>query len=693
MLNTPILFLVFNRLDTTKQVFAKIREIQPRQLFIGADGARPEKEGEKEKVEAVRKYILENIDWECEVKTLFREQNLGCGVAVSEAITWFFENVEQGIILEDDTLPDLSFFGFCESLLERYKENQKIMMISGTNYLFGKKDKKDIDLDYYYSDLCSIWGWATWKNRWALMENNIKEIDRSNISRRYKNPYFAEAMSNMIQNSISGDLDTWDTKWFYSFIKNDKISIVSINNLISNLGYNGAHAHQDTSPFLNMPTKSIRNLSSLKTKDNIKVNEFLDKIAIDSIVKGDKMKPTLYQKIRYNLSKRISPFKSKLRIIKNKILNPPKKLKLVKNYFKTKYSKTALLSYITYPFIKQIEYKHTNHAECFMIAEALNKLGYNVDIIDWNNTMAIDYKIYDLIFGFGEPLENFYMHEDVNTLKAKKVLYMTGLHGFTVSQLSMQRLKDVYSKTKINMFRSARYVTNLHIFQNNFSDAIINLGNKFVANTYQKYFDNPIYSMPASFHKTYSPNLSEKDFDKSKNHFLWFGSNGIVHKGLDILLEIFKKREDIYLHVCGANSWEKEFFEYYNNVFSNRKNIINHGFIDINSQDFKSILDNCAFTIFPSIGEGGCASVVTAMGNGGLIPIVSLNCGLDVEEFGFVTDEITEHSFEVLINLSLELTTNEIRTKSEKTYKYVNENHSMQMYRNNIFNHLKNILS
>ena len=131
MLNTPILFLVFNRPDTTQRVFAQIRKIQPKQLFIAADGARKGKEGEQERVAQVRKLILEGIDWDCEVKTLFRDENLGCGKAVSEGITWFFKNVEQGIILEDDTLPDLSFFPFCEELLERYKDDERVAMISG----------------------------------------------------------------------------------------------------------------------------------------------------------------------------------------------------------------------------------------------------------------------------------------------------------------------------------------------------------------------------------------------------------------------------------------------------------------------------------------------------------------------------------------------------------------------------------
>ena len=137
-LNTPVLLLMFNRLDTTKQVVERIREVAPKQLFIVADGARTGREGEKEKCELVRQWVLNAVDWSCEVKTLFREHNLGCGKSVSGGITWFFEQVEQGIILEDDTLPDVSFFRFASELLECYKNDEQVMSISAANLMADK---------------------------------------------------------------------------------------------------------------------------------------------------------------------------------------------------------------------------------------------------------------------------------------------------------------------------------------------------------------------------------------------------------------------------------------------------------------------------------------------------------------------------------------------------------------------------
>ncbi len=152
-LETAVLFLVFNRLDTTKQVFEAIKEAKPPRLYIAADGARKDKSGEEEEVKAVREYVMKNIDWDCEIKTLFREKNFGCKYAVSGAIDWFFENEEQGIILEDDCLPSQSFFWFCEELLERYKDDMRIFMIAGTSYLFNEYEAIN---DYFFSKYISI---------------------------------------------------------------------------------------------------------------------------------------------------------------------------------------------------------------------------------------------------------------------------------------------------------------------------------------------------------------------------------------------------------------------------------------------------------------------------------------------------------------------------------------------------------
>jgi hypothetical protein len=300
MFNTPILFLVFNRLDTTKQVFAKIREIQPKQLFIGADGARPDKEGEKEKVEAVRNYILENIDWECEVKTLFREKNLGCGKAVSEAITWFFDNVEQGIILEDDTLPDLSFFTFCEQLLNYYKDEERVMHIGGSNFLMNKLK---INENYYFSKYPQIWGWATWKNRWYKYNFKIHEEKIEDFNLCLGNYNFAKDEILYWNNVFFNlkNIDTWDYQWIFSNWLYSGISIAPSINLIQNLGFgqDATHTYQKEAERLGIPSQSITKTIFLNN-DKILINEKADKITFKQYYYQE---TTILQKIRNRLSK------------------------------------------------------------------------------------------------------------------------------------------------------------------------------------------------------------------------------------------------------------------------------------------------------------------------------------------------------------------------------------------------------
>ncbi len=162
VLGTPVLFLIFNRPDTTTRVFEAIREARPSRLYVAADGPRADKEGEAQRCLETRK-ITEAVDWPCEVRRLYREENLGCKLAVSSAITWFFTHEEEGIILEDDCLPDQSFFPFCAAMLERYRDDGRIMMVLGTSLL---PPGGGPDADYLFTQYFLIWGWATWRRAW-----------------------------------------------------------------------------------------------------------------------------------------------------------------------------------------------------------------------------------------------------------------------------------------------------------------------------------------------------------------------------------------------------------------------------------------------------------------------------------------------------------------------------------------------
>lgn len=245
LLETPILFLVFNRQDTSEKVFKTIRESKPSKLYIASDGARESKKNEKQTVEMIRKMIVDGVDWECEVKTLFRDNNLGCKYAVSSAIDWFFENEEMGIILEDDCLPSLSFFWFCQELLILYKNDLRIWHITGNN--LNPTWRRDNSSSYYFGSVyASIWGWATWRDRWKHYDVEMK--DYSTFIAKGHIVDIADGGNSIKERAgelsrISKGFDTWDYQWTFARWKNSGMSINPSINMIQNIGFGEDAAH------------------------------------------------------------------------------------------------------------------------------------------------------------------------------------------------------------------------------------------------------------------------------------------------------------------------------------------------------------------------------------------------------------------------------------------------------------------
>lgn len=278
MLDTPILFLLFNRPDTTFRVFEAIRKQKPKKLYVAADGPRTEKTGEPELCDEA-KSIIDKIDWECEVKTLFRGENLGCKLAISGAINWFFEQEEKGIILEDDCLPCESFFPFCEQMLIKHQNDDDIMMVSGTNYLFGKYNKND---GYYKSALTPIWGWATWKRAWNKMKLNISLNDPSIVYNRFKNIDYTNYLLKSLQSANDKKINSWAIYWSFSIFTNNGYGIMPLKNQVSNIGVDGTHTAEKKSLSHFMITNNI-NFDSLKCIEDKTFLSKLDRINIQNI--------------------------------------------------------------------------------------------------------------------------------------------------------------------------------------------------------------------------------------------------------------------------------------------------------------------------------------------------------------------------------------------------------------------------
>lgn len=236
-MKTPLVFLVFNRPDTTKLVFETIRKARPAKLFLVADGPRPDRSGEAEQCALVRS-ILEGVDWPCNVQKNYSDVNMGCKRRISSGLDWVFSNVEEAIILEDDCLPDTSFFLFCEDLLDRYRQDERIGHISGVNFQFGARRPQE---SYYFSRYPHVWGWATWRRAWQDYDVEVKdwpEVRNENkFNHLFADKRLARRWGSIFTEVHEGMIDTWDYQWVFSNMVNNRLSITPHYNLVSNIGF------------------------------------------------------------------------------------------------------------------------------------------------------------------------------------------------------------------------------------------------------------------------------------------------------------------------------------------------------------------------------------------------------------------------------------------------------------------------
>jgi glycosyltransferase involved in cell wall biosynthesis len=350
-------------------------------------------------------------------------------------------------------------------------------------------------------------------------------------------------------------------------------------------------------------------------------------------------------------------------------------LRPVINYFNTNYKKNVLISYVVRPFRHGINLHHTNSAEGLIIAKIFNELGYNVDVVWIFSKKKIDFEKYDVIFGVGEPFERSFYY---NKKHIKRICYCTGTSPSFNNLATINRAKEVFEKKGKLLLSSTRLLNYCWSLQFTLSDGLIVLGNKFVADTYKSSFTGNIININASFYKifNYERVLQKKDFKSAQKHYLWFGGSGFIHKGVDLLLEVFRNRSDIFLHICGPLSAEPEFEAAYYEELYKTKNIHFYGFINIESEQFKYLLENCCFVIFPSCSEGGAASVINVMANGGLIPIVNRESSISIYDFGIDIDELNTDGIEKAINISQSFSVDELKFRSYKCGELINSRHT-----------------
>jgi hypothetical protein len=243
MIQSPVVFLIFNRPEQTARIFATIRAARPARLLVVADGPRPGRAGEEELCKKTRS-VVDGVDWPCDVLRNFSDANMGCGRRVSTGLDWAFAQVEEAIILEDDCLPDPSFFPYCAELLKRYRTDERVMMISGNNFQNGASRTPS---SYYFSQLTHCWGWATWRRAWRHYDFSMSEWRQQRGTRWIKaiakSPVLELHWRECFDAVMAGKIDTWDYQWVYCMLARNGLSIVPDSNLVTNIGFGAAATH------------------------------------------------------------------------------------------------------------------------------------------------------------------------------------------------------------------------------------------------------------------------------------------------------------------------------------------------------------------------------------------------------------------------------------------------------------------
>ncbi len=282
-MNVPVLLIIFNRSDTALQVLSRLREARINKLYIYSDGPRKEKTEEKDILTEVQKIIIKAVDWPCTITTNFQVENEGPRLAIGHAINWFFEHEEEGIILEHDCVPSVSFFGFCENLLKHYRDDERIMHISGDNFQFGKTIG---DGSYYFSKITHIWGFATWKRAWKYYDVDMKLYPEFKKENRIKDIIFHKRSlkfwNTIFEKTYLKQLQTWDYQWTFAVWCQNGLAILPNKNLVSNVGFD-ALALNTTNPNDRLAKMDTFEIKELKHPEFIIHNQEADANSIDEV--------------------------------------------------------------------------------------------------------------------------------------------------------------------------------------------------------------------------------------------------------------------------------------------------------------------------------------------------------------------------------------------------------------------------
>jgi glycosyltransferase involved in cell wall biosynthesis len=337
----------------------------------------------------------------------------------------------------------------------------------------------------------------------------------------------------------------------------------------------------------------------------------------------------------------------------------------------------VLLSYITTPFQSHVDLssamkRHTNIWECLEITRIWREHGYAVDVIDYTNTMFKPRKQYDFVIDIHHNLERLapLLHPG-----CIKILHITGSHWLFQNTAEYQRLLDLQQRRGITLYPKRLAPFSLGIEH---ADCATILGNGYAKTTFL-YSGKPLYSISPSTTIKF-PFFEDKNYSKCKKNFIWFGSSGMVHKGLDLVLEAFSQMPDYHLTVCGPIKAEKDFETAYSRELYDKPNITTLGWMDVEGESFNNVLNNSIALVFPSCSEAGIAASVVVCLHGGLIPIVSRHSAGDVEDFGITLEECTIEEIKQSVRYIAQLPEETLKEISYKAWSHANNNYTREQF-------------
>lgn len=365
-----------------------------------------------------------------------------------------------------------------------------------------------------------------------------------------------------------------------------------------------------------------------------------------------------------------------------------------KDVFKKGYTKRVLMCHLPETFTgKELPKYHSNFTECYTIARCFDRLGYSVDCVSRTKT-GIDYSQYDIVFGINGNafMGAFSANEKVKPLK---IFYSVGAETFFNYRETSLRNKDFHNRHGLWLLSSNRYVPGdvRTYYEANLSDAVICLGDEYVFSHFvaEEKQNGKYRWLPAFFFPTVKPTI-KKDFAQCRKEILWFGSSGMIHKGLDIAIDFATAHPEYTLHICGGSRQETDFWNYYMPKIKANKNIHLHGFVDIESEKYAQILSICGILLNPTISEGGAVSVLNVLGNGALLPVYSEATGIALSEVGVCVPNVTYKDFEDALLKIESMPVNEFEQKALEAHRLVKDYYTIEKYEEHMYALLKEII-